>query len=131
LVKRLKAKGLVDAVGWQCHLDSGWKAGAAQAKNAERLAKLGLDISITELDFRITLPATPKKLQTQAESYRSVMRFCLSQPNIKALVMWGFTDKSSWIPIFFKGAGAALIFDEQYKPKPAYEALSEELAKAK
>src|ERR1035441_8097435 len=49
LVKRLKAKGLVDAVGWQCHLASGWKAGAAQARNAERLAKLGLDISITEL----------------------------------------------------------------------------------
>jgi endo-1,4-beta-xylanase len=59
------------------------------------------------------------------------MRFCLSQPNIKALVLWGFTDKSSWIPIFVKGAGAALIFDEQYKPKPAYEALSEELVKAK
>ena len=131
LVKRLKAKGLVDAVGWQCHLASGWKAGAAQARNAERLAKLGVDISITELDFRISLPVTPKKLQTQAESYRTIMRFCLSQPNIKALVMWGFTDKSSWVPYFFKGAGAALIFDEQYKPKPAYEALREELGKAK
>jgi endo-1,4-beta-xylanase len=46
-------------------------------------------------------------------------------------VLWGFTDKSSWIPYFVKGAGAALIFDEQYKPKPAYEALSEELSKAK
>ena len=121
----------MDAVGWQCHLESGWKAGVAQAKNAERLAKLGLDISITELDFRIAMPSTPQKLQTQAESYRSVMRFCLSQPNIKDLVLWGFTDKSSWIPIFVKGAGAALIFDEQYKPKPAYEALSEELVKAK
>src|ERR1035437_8506625 len=131
LVKRLKAKGLVDAVGWQCHLESGWKAGEAQARNAERLAKLGLDISITELDFRIPLPATPEKLQTQAESYRSVMRFCLSQPNIKALVLWGFTDKSSWVPYFFKGAGAALIFDEHYQPKPAYEALREELSKAK
>src|ERR1035441_4211093 len=87
--------------------------------------------SITELDFRITLPVTPKKLQMQAESYRSAMRFCLSQPNIKALVMWGFTDKSSCVPYFFKGAGAALIFDEQYQPKPAYEALREELTKAK
>ena len=90
-----------------------------------------MDISVTELDFRIALPATPAKLQTQAESYRSIMQFCLSQPNIKALVLWGFTDKSSWIPIFFKGSGAALIFDEQYKPKPAYAALREELSKAK
>jgi endo-1,4-beta-xylanase len=131
LVKRLKARGLVDGVGWQCHLESGWKAGEAEAKNAQRLAKLGLEISITELDFLIRLPATPEKLQAQAESYRSVVRFCLSQPNIKALVLWGFTDKSSWIPYFVKGAGAALIFDEQYQPKPAYEALREELRKAK
>ncbi len=129
LVKQLKAKGLVDAVGWQCHLESGWKAGEAEVRNAERLAKLGLDVSITELDFRIALPVTPKKLHAQAESYRSIMRFCLSRPNITALVMWGFTDKSSWIPYFVKGAGAALIFDEHYKPKPAYEALSEELMK--
>ncbi len=129
LVKRLKAKGLVDAVGWQSHLESGWQAGEAQASNAERLAKLGLEIAITELDFRIPLPVTPEKLQMQAESYRSVMRFCLSQPNIKALVLWGFTDKSSWVPAFFKGAGAALIFDEQYQPKPAYEAIREELKK--
>ena len=131
LVKQLKEKGLVDGVGWQCHLESGWQAGEAQARNAERLAKLGLEISITELDLRIPLPATPEKLQTQAESYRSALRFCLSQPNIKALVLWGFTDKSSWVPYFFKGAGKALIFDEQYKPKPAYEALREELRKAK
>ena len=131
LVKRLKAKGLVDAVGGQCHLESGWKAGEAETRNAERLAKLGLEIAITELDFRIVLPVTPEKLQTQAESYRSVLRLCLAQPNIKALVFWGFTDKSSWIPQFVKGAGAALIFDEQYQPKPAYAALSEELTKAR
>jgi len=131
LVKRLKAKGLVDAVGWQCHLESGWKAGEAETRNAERLAKLGLEIAITELDFRIVLPVTPEKLQTQAESYRSVLWLCLAQPNIKALVFWGFTDKSSWIPQFVKGAGAALIFDEQYQPKPAYAALSEELTKAR
>jgi endo-1,4-beta-xylanase len=131
LVKRLKAKGLVDGVGWQCHLESGWKAGEAQARNAERLAKLGLEVFITELDFRIALPVTPEKLQAQAESYRSVMRLCLAQPNIKALVLWGFTDKSSWIPLFVKGAGAALVFDEHYQPKPAYEAIREELSKAK
>jgi endo-1,4-beta-xylanase len=130
LVKRLKGKGLVDGVGWQCHLESSWRAGEAQVRNAERLARLGLEISITELDLRIRLPATPEKLQAQAESYRSVLRFCLSQPSIKALVLWGFTDGASWVPSFFKGAGEALIFDEQFRPKPAYEALREELRKA-
>ncbi len=42
---------------------------------------------------------------------------------------WGFTDKHSWVPNFYPGTGAALPFDEQYAPKPAYDALVEELSK--
>ncbi|MBS7648514.1 endo-1,4-beta-xylanase, partial [Candidatus Bathyarchaeota archaeon] len=38
----------------------------------------------------------------------------------KVFVMWGFTDEYSWIPSYFSGYGAALIFDESYRPKPAY-----------
>jgi len=125
LLQHLKAKNLVDGVGWQCHFESGWKADKGHAANAGRIAKLGLEISITELDFRFTLPSTPEKLATQAESYRSMLQFCLSQPNIKAMVLWGFTDKSSWIPQFFKGQGDALIFDRDYHPKPAYYALAD------
>jgi len=34
-----------------------------------------------------------------------------------------FTDRYSWIPGFFPGYGAALIFDENYQAKPAYDAL--------
>jgi endo-1,4-beta-xylanase len=127
LLKKLKSKNLVDGVGWQSHFESGWKADQGHAANAGRLAKLGLEISITELDFRFTLPSTPEKLATQAKSYRSMLRFCLSQPNIKAMVLWGFTDKSSWIPYFFKGQGDALIFDRDYRPKPAYDALTDVL----
>ena len=127
LLKDLKAKNLVDGVGWQSHLESGWKADKSHVVNAERLAKLGIEISITELDFRFTLPSTPEKLALQAGSYRSMLRFCLTQPNVKAMVLWGFTDKSSWIPHFYKGQGDALIFDRDYRPKPAYDALTDEL----
>jgi endo-1,4-beta-xylanase len=48
---------------------------------------------------------------------------CLSAENCKAFVMWGFTDRYSWIPSFFEGYGSALIFDDSYGPKPAYYAL--------
>jgi hypothetical protein len=41
--------------------------------------------------------------------------------------MWGFTDRHSWIPAFSPGMGAALIFDAEYRPKPAYDALREAL----
>ena len=38
-------------------------------------------------------------------------------------VMWGFTDRHSWVPWFFEGYGSALIFDDSYCPKPAYHAV--------
>ncbi len=130
LLEKLSAKHLVDGVGWQCHFQSGWKANQGHVANAKRIAGLGLELSVTELDFRFTLPTTPEKLATQAESYRSMLRFCLSQPNVKAMLLWGFSDNCSWIPHFFKGQGDALIFDYQYKSKPAYDALAEVLQHA-
>ncbi len=38
---------------------------------------------------------------------------------------WGITDDRSWIPSFFSGYGAALLFDEAYQPKPAVAAMTE------
>jgi endo-1,4-beta-xylanase len=36
---------------------------------------------------------------------------------------WGMSDKYSWVPGFYKGFGSALLFDENYQPKPAYFAV--------
>jgi endo-1,4-beta-xylanase len=37
---------------------------------------------------------------------------------------WGFTDKYSWIPYFFPGMGWALLWDENYRKKPAYSGVA-------
>ncbi|WUV14491.1 endo-1,4-beta-xylanase [Streptomyces sp. NBC_01485] len=42
--------------------------------------------------------------------------------------LWDYTDKYSWIPAFFPGQGAALPWDEQFAPKPAYYAIREALS---
>jgi len=57
-----------------------------------------------------------------------MLEVCLSAENCKAFVMWGFTDAHSWIPGFYRGYGFALIFDDSYRPKPAYYALAYALA---
>jgi endo-1,4-beta-xylanase len=113
----------IDGVGWQMHQINPFRIQQAHRTNAQRLAALGLEVSITEMDVRISLPTTAQELQEQALAYRDVVEFCLSQPNVKTLVMWGFTDKYSWIPGFFSGFGDALIFDANYQPKPAYTAM--------
>jgi endo-1,4-beta-xylanase len=126
LVRDLKNQGApIDGVGWQMHQVNGFRMGMRHEKNARRLANLGLELSITEMDVRISLPTTPEKLQEQANAYRGAIYFCLRKSYCKAFLLWGFTDKYSWIPSTFPGWGDALIFDANYQPKPAYFALRE------
>src|SRR5215475_8236470 len=124
LVSGLVNQGVpINGVGWQMHQINPFSFQQAHQTNAQRLGALGLEVSITEMDVRISLPTTAQELNEQALAYRDVVEFCLSQPNVKTLVMWGFTDKYSWIPGFFSGFGDALEFDANYQPKPAYSAM--------
>ncbi|MBO0857163.1 MAG: endo-1,4-beta-xylanase [Chloracidobacterium sp.] len=124
LVSGLVSQGVpINGVGWQMHQISPFRIQDANRTNAQRLASLGLEISITEMDVRLSLPSTAQELADQAQAYSDVVQFCLSQPNIKTLVTWGFTDKYSWIPSTFSGFGDALEFDANYQPKPAYTAM--------
>jgi endo-1,4-beta-xylanase len=126
LVSDLKSQGVpIDGVGWQMHQINGFRIQEQHRTNARRLADLGLELSMTEVDVRINLPSTAEKLQQQAQAYRDSIEFCLTEPNCKAFVMWGFTDKYSWIPTTFNGFGDALIFDANFQPKPAHTALRE------
>jgi hypothetical protein len=89
----------------------------------QRFAQLGLEIYITEMDVRYPAPISQTNLTAQATIYGNVLDRCLAQPACKALQVWGFTDKYSWVPDFEPGSGDALIFDASYNAKPAYYAL--------
>jgi endo-1,4-beta-xylanase len=128
LLSNLRAQGVpVHGVGWQMHQINPFRIQAQHRTNLRRLAGLGLEISITEMDVRIQLPTEPQERQEQALAYSDVMQLCLEEPACTAVVAWGFTDKYSWIPGFFQGFGDALIFDINYQPKPAYTALQQVL----
>lgn len=125
-----KQKVPIDGIGWQMHVENGFRIEPQHRINAGRLTDLNLELSITEMDVRLKLPAASEDLQKQAAAYRDVADFCLAQTACKALLIWGFTDKYSWIPKEFKNTGGALIFNEFYKTKPAYAALQESFVKA-
>lgn len=129
LAQTLKQRGVpIDGVGLQSHLSVTTTLKPSDVvTNMQRLAALGLEIHITEFDVRMPVPASEKNLQTQAQVYHDMMRACLSVSNCKAFLMWGFTDKYSWIPATYPGNGAALIFDDGYKPKPAFNGLLDAL----
>jgi endo-1,4-beta-xylanase len=128
MVADMLSRGIpIHGVGFQLHVTLSGINLASFSANLQRFADLGLEAYITELDVRIQLPVTDQKLATQANVYQGILGACLAQPACKALQMWGFTDAHSWIPGFFQGFGAALIFDESYQPKPAYDALAARL----
>ncbi|QSB16832.1 endo-1,4-beta-xylanase [Natronosporangium hydrolyticum] len=128
LVADLLAQGVpIDGVGLQGHLILGQVPSTLQ-QNIARFAALGVDVAITELDIRMQLPVTPGQLEQQARDYAEVVDACLAVERCVGLTVWSFTDRHSWIPEFFPGEGAALPWDEEYEPKPAYHAIHDALA---
>jgi endo-1,4-beta-xylanase len=127
LVSALKSQGVpIDCIGVQGHLIVGSIPGDIQA-NLQRFADLGVDVRITELDIRMTTPSDATKLATQAANYKTVVSACLAVTRCQGVTTWGITDKYSWIPSVFPGQGAALLWDENYAAKPAYQAVAEAL----
>jgi endo-1,4-beta-xylanase len=125
LVASLKRDGVpIDGVGLQSHFVAG-SAPADLQDVMEQFAALGVDVAVTEFDLRIRLPANVKSLAAQAGDYASVVRACRSTGRCVGVTTWGIADDRSWIPSFFSGYGAALPFDEAYRPKPAVAAMTE------
>ena len=88
---------------------------------------MGLLVNITELDINITKrpsSITDSDFAQQALQYGMMMHIFLKNSNCKDFMMWGFTDKHSYLGV----ACNALIFDSSYVAKPAYFALRDSLA---
>jgi endo-1,4-beta-xylanase len=147
MVSDFKRRGVpIGGVGLQMHLSlaDAPKLASLEA-NVNRLAGLGLQVHITEMDVGLPLDAgdqasgqtvnpapklgpTPASTSTdarqQADLYSRVAGVCARHRGCTAFQTWGFTDRYSWIPAFTQGKrGAALLFDADYKPKPSYDAV--------
>jgi endo-1,4-beta-xylanase len=85
--------------------------------NMARMAGLGLDIHITEMDVQIQkgTGAADYDRESQAQIYQYMATACLRISACKMLVVWGVTDLHSWIR-----PDKPLLFDEAYAPKPAF-----------
>lgn len=133
LVAELKAKGLIQGLGWQAHLDLVKAKDEDIATLMEDLKKTGLQIHISELDiaangYDSTQAAQPKltpELATQqgdrARLVGKLYRQRLPRTVQYGVTFWGFTDKYTWVPKFTKKPDWPLPFDDKFKPKALYE----------
>jgi len=130
LVKSMVQRGIpIDGVGLQLHVDLNYGNmldGVRQ--NMQRIADLGLEIHITELDVSCNSNGGcggwgNNQLQQQANVYKGLLQVCMEQKNCTSFETWGFTDKYTW-----KGTDQhPLPFDQNYQPKPAFNSLLQTL----
>ncbi len=122
LVAALRMKGRpIHGVGLQMHVSLKDAPHARDVRiNMKRLAAIGLETHITEMDAMLAMPATRTDLKAQAALYRDMLQACLAVPQCRSFSTWGVTDRHSWIPEFFPGQGAALLFGSDNRAKPAY-----------
>jgi endo-1,4-beta-xylanase len=125
IVKMIQAYGAkIDGVGLQSHFIVGsTPSQSSQASNMDSFVALGVEVAITELDIRMTLPSTAALLAQQSTDYQSTVGACAQTAKCVGVTLWDWTDKYSWVPGTFSGQGAACPWDENLVKKPAYNGI--------
>lgn len=107
LVQSLVAQGVpIDGIGLEGHLSAGG-AGGLQAALA-LLGTAASELAITELDIS----------GAAAADYVTVLKACLSVRKCIGITSAGVSDAQGW-----PSTTNSHLFDNQYRPKPAYNAL--------
>jgi endo-1,4-beta-xylanase len=55
----------------------------------ESYTALGVEVALTELDIRMTLPSTDAKLAQQSTDYQNTVSACLSVTGCMGITIWG------------------------------------------
>ena len=152
LVKKLQAQGVkIAGIGLQGHYDLDWPTSGQLDETISAFEKLGLKVTITELDVNV-LPTPgqalsadvseryrmsaglnpytnglPDAVQQQlAQRYADLFAvFLKHRASVSRVTIWGVTDGNSWLndwPVQGR-TSYPLLFDRAGKPKPAFDAV--------
>jgi endo-1,4-beta-xylanase len=154
LVRALQAKGArIDAVGIQGHWLLNWPPTDLIEKAVDALAATGVKVMITELDVdplprdvsgadlaraeKGTNPypdGLPPEMQEKlAQRYGEIVTALVRHSAVTMITFWGPHDGRSWLNDYpVKGrTNYPLLFDRQYRPKPAFDAVLQALKTAR
>ena len=133
LLKHLKSRGVpIQALGIQSHLEGHQTRFNPKKFRAflKQVAALDLKIMITELDVNDQkLPANPAiRDRIVAGVYEDYLSAALSEKAVTTVVVWGITDRISWLSTQNPRADGAAIrplpLDANLKPKLVWNAIA-------
>ncbi|MCP2239537.1 endo-1,4-beta-xylanase [Thermoanaerobacterium thermosaccharolyticum] len=122
LVKKLKSEGVpISGIGMQMHININSNIDNIKA-SIEKLASLGVEIQVTELDMNMNGNVSNEALLKQARLYKQLFDlFKAEKQYITAVVFWGVSDDVTWL----SKPNAPLLFDSKLQAKPAYWAIAD------
>jgi endo-1,4-beta-xylanase len=135
LVKRLKSQHVpIQAVGIQSHLTAGEDTpGAGLREFIRELRAMDMQVFITELDVsdhKLSGSAAERDAAV-ARLYGDYLNLVLAEPNVKAVLTWGITDKYTWLNHQHRRSDGqqqrCLPFDAEYQPTLVFFAMRDAL----
>ncbi len=142
LIKYLRSEGApIDGVGLQGHYNLNSPSVAKIDETIRMFAELGLKVMITELDVQVNRnanaaitgavgahsedapaqqrPLTEEQQQALARRYGELFGVFRQNRNaVTRVTLWGLRDTDSW-----RRNSSPLLFDDDYRRKPAYDAV--------
>ena len=127
MVQRLKAKGLIDGVGLQMHLDGANPPDKQDVVSTMR--SYGISVYVTEMDvdLRRLQGTQEQRYARQAQIYKDMFQACLESVVCKSITLWGFADDDKFYKDNPTTPVLAKIYDQNLSPKPAYFAVRDAL----
>ena len=143
LLEGFRARGVpVDALGVQSHLVTQGPGVTTAGLEPDwrhfldAVTAMGYDLVITELDVRDNgLPADPAiRDQGVADHTRAYLDMMLAYPRLRDIMVWGMSDRYSWIEGFEPRKDGVrrrpCPYDDRFAAKPMRDAISAALAGA-
>lgn len=118
------ARGVpIDGIGMQMHLDGVHPPAKDEViSNMKRFGELGLDVYVTEFDVNMdnVKANVGAKDLIQENIYYEMMRACIESKVCHQFSFLGITDAETWYNHIGLKDPRPLMFDRDYKPKPAF-----------
>ncbi len=126
ILKPLSAKGVLDGMGMQSHIDAsynGFSGTVNYLKAMDMFLDLGIEVHASEIDISLDNGQT---LNDQADKYEAIFKHAMevntkgTHPGrVTLLQVWGPNDANTWI----SGDKSPTLYDKNNQPKAAYNKL--------